>query len=719
MKKGKYLFFISFILYIISFSAFSASDNDSLIDVIKNGNPNQRTSAFYRLANKTKNFEQAISLYDSAEYYYNKYPNDSDLMFLNGFKALTFNRYNQYEKAVNSALIAVKIGIKIDKKKDVAAMYRVISKIYEERHLYDSAIFYMDKAIPLYKSLLDNGEYSENFILDRLAKTHLSIGVNYLNQRRYNHAIEHFYASLKLNDKTNNIEGVASCYLNIGNVYNLNQDYIRANEEYQKGLVFAKITKNENLTNHFITNIGTVFMAEEEYDSALYYFDKSLDYKLSIKNNQYAISGIYNNKALIYKHFKEYNLAIEFFNKAMNLNKEIDNKIAECSIKSNIGLTLIEMGQYIKAKNILLEVLDYSKNNKMGETTKETYMGLSEIYRYQQDYKNAFKYYELYVLYKDSINSVEVSNKLNQYKEQYETEKKDQEIKILEQKATVSKLLQEKQEAQTKRQNIIGILLAIIIIFLIIAMIFIQRYFSLRHIASQELLRKNAEINQQKILDLIKEQEVKSINSFMSGQEKERNRIAAELHDRLGSLLSAVKLHFSSIEADLNEKDFEEKENFSFALNLLDNSVDEVRSISHNLSKGILMQFNIAEAIINLRDTINAAGDLQVKFIEVGPKFKLLPEHEVELFRVIQELITNAIKHSQAKEIFVQLISDKDGLRVLVEDQGVGFNMKKIKTTGLGLLNLKSRIEKIGGEYTIESSIGQGTTIMIELKNRT
>jgi signal transduction histidine kinase len=268
-----------------------------------------------------------------------------------------------------------------------------------------------------------------------------------------------------------------------------------------------------------------------------------------------------------------------------------------------------------------------------------------------------------------------------------------------------------------KRQRLFAVLLGIIILFLIISLIFIQRYFSLRQKAAQELIKKNAEISQQKIVDLVKEQEVKSINSFMSGQEKERNRIAAELHDRLGSLLSAVKLHFSSIEADLNESGDEEREDFSFALKLLDNSVDEVRTISHNLSKGILMQFGLSEAIKNLRDTINTAGQLQIKFIEAGPGFNLNPEVEVELFRITQELITNAIKHSQADEIFVQLISDEEGLRIVVEDNGVGFDMRKLKEKGIGLLNLKSRVEKINGEYHIESSVGNGTNIIIEVKN--
>lgn len=283
----------------------------------------------------------------------------------------------------------------------------------------------------------------------------------------------------------------------------------------------------------------------------------------------------------------------------------------------------------------------------------------------------------------------------------------------------IQKLEQEKQISENKRQKIVALLLGVTTLFLIITLFYIRRNFIIKQRAARELMKKNNEISQQKIVDLIKAQEVSSINSYMEGQEKERARIAAELHDRLGSLLSAVKLHFSSIEANLDENNSNsESDNFSFALDLLDNSVEEVRSISHNLSKGILTQFGLSGAINNLKNAINSAGKIQIKFIEVGEKLDLPPEVEIELFRVIQELITNAIKHSGADEIYVQLITDAEGLTIVVEDMGVGFDMAKLKSKGIGLQNLKNRIEKIGGIYHLESTINKGTTIIIEIKNQ-
>jgi signal transduction histidine kinase len=323
----------------------------------------------------------------------------------------------------------------------------------------------------------------------------------------------------------------------------------------------------------------------------------------------------------------------------------------------------------------------------------------------------------LYVTYKDSINSIEVTTKINQYKEQFEAEQRDRKIDQLEQQALLDHLNQEKLKEVNRRRNTRSIFIGIAITLLLIIVIVVQRYFHLKQKAKSELLLINEEINQQKMVDLIKNQEVNSINSYMEGQERERNRIAAELHDRLGSLLSTVKLHFSTLER-MWKKNYGESEGFTFALDLLDNSVAEVRSISHNLSKGVLMQFSLTEAVENLKDAINIAGRIQVKVIKVGPKHLLKPEIEIELFRVIQELITNAVKHSQAKEIFVQLIADNDGLNITVEDHGIGFDIKTVNSNGLGLKNLKSRVEAVGGDVHFESAVGKGTSVMIEIKNQ-
>jgi signal transduction histidine kinase len=717
MKYSNKLISILFVLIFYNIPTFSNSYTDSLLNVAKYSNSDKEKANLYiKIIRTSKDYLKNIEYSDSVFFYLKKYRDDTLLMLANGFRGMAYGSLKQFDKSNIYCLRASVIGEKLGKTKDVAAMYKYIAKNYDYTYSYDSSIYYLDKAITKYKELLQEGSVSKEFCYKKLGYCKAQMGKQLLRQGQYDKSLDYMYDGLRDYDQINDYRGQAKIHNNIGNIYNFNQDYENAYLEYKKTIRLAEKAGKVKSFKMVLTNIGVIFLNKNEYDSALYYFNKSLQIYTFKKKNYNSISGLYNNIGLIFKKQKQYDSALVYFNRSIDLLKEINNEIGVVKAKANIGITYIEMKRYTSAKKILLEALKYSKSNKMGETTKEIYLGLSVIAKETNDYKNALRYNNLYVEYKDSINSIEVTKKISEYREQYEAEKKDRKIQDLQKKAQLQELIQENQKVKNRRQVYINYSLLILALLLLIIIFSIYRYFKLKSDANRELIKKQEQINQQKVIDLVKSSEVNSINSYMEGQEKERTRIAAELHDRLGSLLSTVKLHFSSFEA-ANEENIKDKETFNFALDLLDNSVEEVRSISHNLSKGILTQFGLQAAVENLRDQINAAGSIQVKLIKAGPEYNINPESEIELFRVIQELITNAIKHSQSKEIYIQLISDDEGLNVIVEDYGVGFNIDKLKSKGIGIQNLKTRIEKIGGTYHLESTVGKGTSIIIELKN--
>ncbi len=704
---------ISILLTNISFSLYSNNLNDSLIEITKNGTNNQKIKSYFRLYEKANTQIKKLEYLDSVEYYINLEPNDTNLMLLNGYRGYIYTDLKKYNKTIKLCQKAAEIGERIHNTKNVAAMYKHISAVYNHIFKYDSSLYYINKATAKYKQLIKEGTSSKEFCKRKLGYCLYHTGINLFRQGKYKEALEKMYIALKYYEDINNYTGQANVHLNIGNIYNFNEEYDNAYLEYQETIRLLALTNGKKIPSMVYTNIGTIFLNKNELDSALFYFNKSLS---ATKINDYTISGIYANIGLIYKKKHEYDSALTYFNNSLAIRKKIGYKNGEINTKTNIGLTYIEMKQYSKAKKILTEALNYTLKNNMAETTKEIYLGLSVIYENTNNFKAAFKYNKLYNLYKDSINSIEVTKKINEYKAKYEAEKKDREIIDLQKEAHLQKLEKEKQITNNKQQRYVNISLIILAILLFIIIFAIQRYFNLKHKADRELMKKNKQINQQKIIDLVKSSEVGSINSFIEGQEKERSRIATELHDRLGSLLSTVKLHFSSIESACSDNN-EEKESMSFALDLLDNSVEEVRSISHNLSKGILKQFGLAGAVENLRDAINTAGKIQIKLIKAGPENTLNPETEIELFRIIQELVTNAIKHSQSDIIYIQLMSDEEGLNIFIEDHGIGFDISKLKTKGIGLKNLKKRVETIGGEYHYETAVGKGTSIIIEIKN--
>ena len=191
--------------------------------------------------------------------------------------------------------------------------------------------------------------------------------------------------------------------------------------------------------------------------------------------------------------------------------------------------------------------------------------------------------------------------------------------------------------------------------------------------------------------------------------------MAIDLHDRLGGILSMVKLHFSVVTESLS-KDDQAHAKFMKASDLLDQATGEVRSISHNLLSGVLMKFGLVPALEDLKDKISQTGKLKVTLYSNELNNVLSAEQELQLYRIVQELISNILKHSQAKEANIQLTKGDESVNLIVEDDGIGFDLKAVnKKTGIGLSNLKARVAKLNGNFHIDSGRGAGTTISIDI----
>ncbi len=462
--------------------------------------------------------------------------------------------------------------------------------------------------------------------------------------------------------------------------------------------------------------MGSVYIFMKQYDTALVYINLALSARLKSNSKDIArLARVYNNKGICHKHLNQEDSAMFYYEKSIDLFSKTELNSSISKVKVNIGIAYIDMKHYNKAEKILVQQIDLVKGVD-DKTLVELYNALSIVYEKTNKYEKSLKYQKLTHLLRDSIQSEGVKNKIIEYKETYESDIRDKDIERLKQETSFQKLETENQKAKKENQKLISLVLIILVTALIIVVLFFRRNSKLIRISDKEKFANQENEKNQKILDLVKNQEITSINSFIEGQEKERNRIAVELHDRLGSLLSTVKLHFSSFEPEI--KDEENKKGFNFAIDLLDNSVSEVRAISHNLSKGMITEFGLSHEIENLRDTINTAGIINIKYIIMGETISINPDKEIEIFRIIQEVVTNAIKHSQSDVIFIQQINNGNDISITIEDYGVGFNMKGIVKNGMGLGNLQNRASKIGAICTIDSIVGQGTTVTIDITKK-
>jgi signal transduction histidine kinase len=229
-----------------------------------------------------------------------------------------------------------------------------------------------------------------------------------------------------------------------------------------------------------------------------------------------------------------------------------------------------------------------------------------------------------------------------------------------------------------------------------------------RTVAEQELKIKNQDLIQQ-----LKTQELNGIDAIIDAQEKEQSRIADDLHDNLGSKIATLKLYIQEIK---NEKaDSADKENLLNKLtNLADETYKEVRNIAHDKNTGALINKGLIPSIKTIANEISITEKLQIEVHNINVNKRIKNNIEIQVFRVVQELLTNIIKHAEATEVTIQFSEDENMLNVMVEDNGKGFDVNKIKY-GLGLTNIEKRLEKIEGDIVIDSAIGNGTTIILNI----
>jgi signal transduction histidine kinase len=209
------------------------------------------------------------------------------------------------------------------------------------------------------------------------------------------------------------------------------------------------------------------------------------------------------------------------------------------------------------------------------------------------------------------------------------------------------------------------------------------------------------------------EKQIIAMNSIIQGQELERSRMAKDLHDGLGGMLSGIKLNLSSMKGNMIIQE-NDAQLFNKSIVQLDNAITEMRRVAHNMMPEALLKFGLREAVQDYCDGINESNAVKMKFTPIGLHQPLEKPTEVILYRIIQELSNNAIKHAAAKNIFIQLNKHDQGITLTIEDDGSGFNSTQI-TKGAGLQNVQSRVDYLKGNMEINSSPGEGAAFTIEI----
>jgi two-component system NarL family sensor kinase len=563
----------------------------------------------------------------------------------------------------------------------------------------DSAIFYSFQAVPLAEKA---------GLISEISRALEQLGQFYMTKENFSEAINSYILGLKLEEKRENQRRMADFYDLLGAVYFYQEIFPKAFEYNQNALSIYQNLKDTVNVAKVLDHLGSLYNSREfcekrtqdqtkaDYEKALDYYQQSLKL-LENKNYKECVVNACSNMGNLYRRMGKLDLALEYVQKAVNHYRETKNMDRLPATIRTLGQIYNRQKKYDLALACLLESQEIGVREKQTDGIQFLYEDIAQIYENQRDYKNSLKYYKKYMILRDSIYNNQKSIQIFELETKYQAEKKQAEIEKL---------------TLVKRQGTLVIYI-LIAAFLIVSL-FGWNYF--RNIRSKKIIAdQKLEIKEKQLLELEKERQLTAAKSVLQGEEAERSRLAGDLHDGLGGLLTGVKLKLSS----MKENSIITSENlahFNHALDLLDTSITEMRRVAHNLMPETLMHYGLQTALSDFIKQVEPEGLPIIRCSTFGANLRYEKEIEITLYRIAQELVTNAIKHADAKQIDIQLFTEKDRICVQVNDNGIGFDPEGLDLlkTGKGLKNIRDRVTAFNGRFELISQTGKGTECTIE-----
>jgi signal transduction histidine kinase len=456
------------------------------------------------------------------------------------------------------------------------------------------------------------------------------------------------------------------------------------------------VIEENNLSIRFAVtynNLASCYGAIKQYDSVYKYVQEGIRIA-QLQNNPEAEANGWNIMGTAYSSERKYQQALECFLKAKPIREKIGDSffiVSDLAVLSELYALMDNTTDGLRTGN---EALKIAQQQNLQAKFPMIYKAIALNYEKAGNYAAASELYKKMNDLKDSVYSNASQEALAEMQTKYETEKKE-------------KIIQEQQFNLTRKNYLITGISVVLLFGLLLGGLFYNR----------NQIKQRA--NMQKA---VFEQQQLAAAAVMEGEEKERQRIAKDLHDGVGQMMSAAKMNLSAFEHDMQFQNPEHRLSFERIISLIDESVKEVRTVSHQMMPNMLLKSGLAKAVAEFLDKIDQRI-IKVNLYTEGLNERIEENSEIVLYRVMQECVNNVIKHSAATQLDISLIKDKDGVSVTIEDNGKGFDKNQMQEdAGMGLKNMKARIEYLHGTIDFDTAPGKGTLVAIHLptgKNKT
>ena len=565
--------------------------------------------------------------------------------------------------------------------------YKTTSKFISSLHLH---FFYV--VLTLFFSLTES--YSQEKKLPReeliaLAKE----AVNNMNNELYEKSLIQSRSALRHAILAGDIELIAQIYNIIGGNFDGLLEYEKAMFYYKKGLIFAEKTNNDN-TKYFINNnLGNIyFFDKKDLKKGIYHYKKALEYSSKIKDTTKMVFTKINMAWAFFdiQKFNEGYPYLQFVN--TNFSKYGDTSL-KCITNMLNGMYFSYTKDSKKATTFFEDAVKYGIEEEEKSDLSYAYLEYSKFLNKNGAHKKAYTFLEQYNKLTEEINSEEKTKKAEIAGINLELDEYKREID------KISNSYKSKEtywlEKQSRNKKIVILVITLSLLVFLIFYAFSQN-------------EKLKQYNRLKEIQSKVQQNI--INATIDGQESERKKIAAFLHDNISALLSSAGMHlnvFSSMSQNQCDEIIKTKY-------ILEEAHHKVRDLSHELMPSLLVRFGLLYALDDLCEK-NSNSKIKFEFLNtINTQTRFDEAFEMKIYFIVSELQNNILKHSKANWAKLETSLENNQLTIKIKDNGKGFDdLQKNSTDGYGINRIKARINNMQGEFLIKTKKNQGTTIKL------
>lgn len=561
--------------------------------------------------------------------------------------------------------------------------YHAFVKIYHAKFDNVMAVDYCLKAIAVATQFKDDFQKANSF------RALFSL---YWNLRKKDSAIKYSAYAMDLTERIKDTNNVATMYGNICRIYNEMELYDKAIAFGKKGVALGEQYKDFKGLLISLNNLGNCYISIDRNTEAIVIFERLLTDGQKYKRSRSVLNALINLGVIYYDIVDEKNLT-RVAKKMKDMEPTFDEADRTGASYRHLvyGYDNTLQKKFAVAEKEFMEGLKIAEADSMQSSMQTLYLAMSTIKYAQQDFKGAVEWDNKWGAMEQVMKKQEMAEYAVDLEAKYATESKEAKIKLqasqLKQKSTINYIL-------------IGSAAALLVILLLL-------FINYRH---------KQKLQQQRITELETQQQLTATEAVLKGEEQERTRLAKDLHDGLGGMLSGIKHSFNNMKGNLIMTP-DNAQAFERSMDMLDSSIKEMRRVAHNMMPEALVKFGLDTALKDFCNDINNSGALKLAYQSIGLENAAIEQTTaITIYRIVQELINNTMKHAVAKTAIVQVTKSSNLLSVTVEDDGKGFDTVILnQAKGIGWSNIQSRVEFLKGKLDVNSKAGTGTSVHIEI----